>query len=224
VAVTFPVCQWLARTGQSPQNVYANRVLLLPSLPHQAQTAMSPIMSRRRAESSLEISRQLGPRARLLKPAPRRAPDGRLEGEQCPYCHYPDSNTCTILSVCTVPPARTRSRSDPQARASSGHSATSPPTMRGRRPAVAGMPSPARQPRAKAPATPVTPGQLGPGTHRHCHAHAGQPHPCRPGRAQAAIDRQRSCGNAAELAPDRCGQPTIANPRSAPGDVRHRGP
>jgi len=29
-AVTFPVCQWLARTGQSPQNVYANRVLFLP--------------------------------------------------------------------------------------------------------------------------------------------------------------------------------------------------
>jgi len=53
--MTFPVCQWLARTAQSPQNVYADRVLLLPSLLHQAQTAMSPIMSRRRAESSLEI-------------------------------------------------------------------------------------------------------------------------------------------------------------------------
>jgi hypothetical protein len=26
----------------------------------------------------------------------------RLESEQCPYCHYPDSNTCTILSECTV--------------------------------------------------------------------------------------------------------------------------
>ncbi len=79
-------------------------------------------------------------------------------------------------------------------------------------PAVAGMLSPTRQPRAKAPAKPVTPGQLGPGTHRRCHAHAGQAHLYRPGRAQAAIDRQRSCGNAAELAPDRCGQPKIANP------------
>ena len=29
---------------------------------------------------------------------------------------------------------------------------------------------------------------------------------------RAAIDRQRSCGGAAELAPDRCGQPEIANP------------
>ena len=78
--------------------------------------------------------------------------------------------------------------------------------------AVAGMLSPTRQPRAKAPARPVTPGQLGPGTHRRCHAHAGQAHLYRPGRAQAAIDRQRSCGNAAELAPDRCGQPKIARP------------
>ena len=79
-------------------------------------------------------------------------------------------------------------------------------------PAVASMLSPTRQPRAKAPARPVTPGQLGPGTHRCCHAHAGQAHLYHPGRAQAAIDRQRSCGNAAEPAPDRCGQPTIANP------------
>jgi hypothetical protein len=47
---------------------------------------------------------------------------------------------------------------------------------------------------------------------RRCDARAGQAHPCRPGRAPAAIDRQRSCGNAAEPAPDRCGQPTIASP------------
>jgi hypothetical protein len=45
-------------------------------------------------------------------------------------------------------------------------------------------------------------------------SHSRRPAACRPGRAQAAINRQRSCGNAAELAPDRCGQPTIANPRS----------
>ena len=45
----------------------------------------------------------------------------------------PDSNTCTILSACTVPPAGTRPRSDPRAGASSGHSATSP-GMPGRRP------------------------------------------------------------------------------------------
>ena len=82
----------------------------------------------------------------------------------------------------------------------------------GSAPAVAGMLSPTRQPRAKAPAKPVTPGQRGPGTHRCCHAHAGQAHLYRPGRVQAAIDRQQSCGNAAELAPDRCGQPKIANP------------
>ena len=167
-------------------------------------------------------SRQSGPRARLLKPAPRRAPDGRLEGEQCPYCHYPDSNTCTILSACTVPPARTRSRSDPQAGASSGHSATSPPTMRGRRPAVAGMPSPARQPRARAPAEPVTPGQPGPGTHRHCPAHAGQPHRYRPGRAPAAIDRQRSCGNAANRHRTDAASPRSPTPDPPRGDVRHR--
>ena len=206
-----------------PAERLCEQSVTFPSLLHQAQAAMSPIMSRRRAESSLEISRQLGPRARLLKPAPRRAPDGRLEGEQCPYCHYPGSNTCTILSACTVPPTRTRSRSDPQAGASSGHSATSPPTMRGRRPAVAGMPSPARQPRAKAPAKPVTPGQLGPGTHRHCHAHAGQPHavqaaPRLPSTASGPAATRRNWHRTDAASP------TIANPRSAPGDVRHRGP
>lgn len=47
---------------------------------------------------------------------------------------------------------------------------------------------------------------------RRRHAHAGQAHLYRPGRAPAAIDRQRSCGNAAELTPDRCGQPKIARP------------
>src|SRR6266566_6223185 len=154
-----------------PAERLCEQSVTFPSLLHQAQTAMSPIMSRRRAESSLEISRQLGPRPRLLQPAPRRAPDGRLEGEQCPYCHYPDSNTCTILSACTVPPDRTRPGSDPQAGASSGHSATSPPTMRGRRPAVAGMPSPARTryaptlSRSRRPAAPM-PSRPRPGCHR----------------------------------------------------------
>jgi hypothetical protein len=185
---------------------------------------MSPIMSKRRAESSLEISRQLGPRARLLKPAPRRAPDGRLEGEQCPYCHYPHSNTCTILSACTVPPARTRSRSDPQAGASSGHSATSPPTMRGRRPAVADMPSPARQPRAKAPAKPITPGQLGPGTHRHCHAHAGQPHavqaaPRLPSTASGPAATRRNW-HRTDAASPRSPTPIRPGRRSSPGPMK----
>ncbi len=189
-----------------PAERLCEQSVTFPSLLHQAQAAMSPIMSRRRAESSLEISRQLGPRARLLKPAPRRAPDGRLEGEQCPYCHYPDSNTCTILSACTVPPARTRPGSDPQAGASSGHSATSPPTMRGRRPAVAGMPSPART-------------RYAPTLSR-----SRRPAACRPGRAQAAIDRQRSCGNAAELAPDRCGQPHDRQPPIRPGRRSSPGP
>jgi hypothetical protein len=74
----------------------------LPSLLRQAQTAMSPIMSKRRAESSLEISRQLGPRARLLKPASRRTPDGR-HGQRAGNgrgCHRP-GQSASSRQVCT---------------------------------------------------------------------------------------------------------------------------
>ena len=74
---------------------------------------MSPIMSKRRAESSLEISRQLGPRARLLKATPRRAPYGRHglragDGRAPPSPGQGASSSTPVPHECRAGPTDTR--------------------------------------------------------------------------------------------------------------------